>query len=152
RWRPGCCRPAPGAALRRATTPSARFRCPRKRTTAAGRAQWRRWRTSLRMSWSHSELLGEEGANLGGFDIARHEGLADTAHQDEGELTALDLLVLRNEIHHRIDAGPVEAGHRPHMGRQADRRKVRDGAIGFRLRNEAAPRRKFEGERHAESD
>ena len=40
------------------------------------------------------KLFGEEGTDLGRLDVARHEGLADAAHQDEGELAALDLLVL----------------------------------------------------------
>src|SRR5262245_4294851 len=50
-------------------------------------------------SLARAELFGEEGADLGDLDVARHECLADSAHQNEGELAALDLFVLGNEVH-----------------------------------------------------
>ena len=50
------------------------------------------------------KLLGEERAHLGGIDVACDKGLADAAHQDEGELAALDLLVLRDQVHQAVDA------------------------------------------------
>src|SRR5215207_3527168 len=45
---------------------------------------------------SSGEFPREEGANLRGIDIGRDECAADAAHQDEGELAALHLLVLRD--------------------------------------------------------
>ena len=50
------------------------------------------------------ELVGKEGAHLGRADVVFDEGLADAAHQDEGELAALHFLVLRDQIHQCVDA------------------------------------------------
>src|SRR4029079_5688863 len=62
-------------------------------------------------SSSGRKLFGDESGQLVGHKIAGDGGLADAAHQNERELTARDLLILRYQIHHRVDAGPIAAGH-----------------------------------------
>jgi hypothetical protein len=44
---------------------------------------------------SFRQLLFEESAHFDGTDVAFDEGLPDRAREDEGQLAALDLLVLR---------------------------------------------------------
>src|SRR5215470_2419651 len=72
---------------------------------------------------SGGQPFGEVSPHLGGVDIGRNEGLADAAREDERELAALDLLVLRHQFHQPVDVGE-SALHLREMGRQADRRKV----------------------------
>src|SRR4051794_16191970 len=100
---------------------------------AAGRRRWRGSRASRRAS-SRGKLLSEEFANLGGLDVAGDESFADAPHQDEGEPAALHFLVLRNEVHDRIELKTL-AGHIVNVGGQADRRKVANRALGLRLRD-----------------
>src|ERR1041384_8047390 len=53
------------------------------------------------------QLLREEFAHLRGIDVWRDERVADTAHQDEGELAALYFLVLRDQVHQEIGRAHV---------------------------------------------
>src|SRR5262249_14517110 len=98
-----------------------------------------------------AELLDKEGADLGSVDVGRDEARADPARQDERQLTALDLLVLGNELHQAIDAGRA-AGNLRGTRRQTACGEVALDALGLRRRNEPAPRRECEGEGHAERD
>ncbi|MBW8854935.1 MAG: hypothetical protein JF604_11570, partial [Bradyrhizobium sp.] len=63
-----------------------------------------------------------------GIDVVRDEGFSDAAGQYEGELAALHLLVLRNQVHQAVGRD-IEAWHIADVCRQAGRRKVvRDAA------------------------
>src|SRR6185369_11697529 len=48
------------------------------------------------------QFLREEVAHLRGIDIRRDERVADAAHQNEGQLAALHLLVLRDQLHQGV--------------------------------------------------
>src|SRR5450756_1462097 len=57
-----------------------------------------------RLSGSRVKFIGEEGAHLVRTDVILDEGRSDAAHQDKGELAALHFLVLRDQVHQRVDA------------------------------------------------
>jgi hypothetical protein len=66
--------------------------------------------------------LLQESAHLRGIDIARDERLTDAAHQNEGELAALHLLVLSDQVHQRVRI-VAQRRHIAEPGRQSNRRK-----------------------------
>src|SRR5262245_31536830 len=53
------------------------------------------------------ELCAQKCAHVLGIDVRRDERAADAARKNEGELAALDLLVLGDEVHQRIDRRSV---------------------------------------------
>ena len=77
---------------------------------------------------------------------------ADAAHQDERQPAALDLLVLGDQVHHRIDAGPIAAGTALTWVGSPTAARWRDGAVGLGLRDQPAPGGELERQRHAEPD
>ena len=82
----------------------------------------------------------------------RDEGLADAAHQDEGELAALDLLVLRDQVHQRIGVGLHRRARRDMRSAGRPRQGGATRALRRRPAQQAEPRRELEGQRHAERD
>src|SRR3569833_272325 len=60
---------------------------------------------------------GQKCAHFGGVDLVFDEGVADAAHENEGQRAALHLLVLCDEIHQGIDIRNA-VGHLFHMGGQ----------------------------------
>src|SRR5262245_10885561 len=79
----------------------------------------------------------------------RDEARTYSARQDEGQLAALDLLVLGNELHQAVGVGHA-TGDGGNMDRKADRGKMALDALGLRGGQQAAPGGEREGERHAE--
>ena len=73
------------------------------------------------------QFLREEVAHLRGIDIGRDERLPDAAHQDEGQLAAPHLLVLRDQLHQGVRIG-------------LHRRHVADAGSAVRRRQDGAPR------------
>ena len=69
--------------------------------------------------------------DLGGVNVGCDEACADSARQYEGQSTALDLLVLGDELHQAVRARQA-ARNRGDMDRQADSRKVALDALGLR--------------------
>src|SRR4029079_5366347 len=80
------------------------------------------------------ELSREECTHVLGIDVGRNEGPADTAGEDERELAALDLLVLRDQVHQRVDCRHLL--HLRQARRQPDTGQMRDTAVGLRHRHE----------------
>src|SRR5882724_5373816 len=74
-------------------------------------------------------------ANHRRFDVGSDHGAADRREQDEGEPSALDLLVLRHQRHQRVGiAKPFlgKSGDVLQMGRQTDLGKMTPDARGIR--------------------
>ena len=63
-------------------------------------------------------------AHLGGIDVVATKACADAARQDEGQLAALHLLVLGDQVHQVVGVRQA-AGDVRQCGRQADRGKMR---------------------------
>ena len=125
---------------RRARTRSARFRFRRRTPTAAGRRHdaesdpvFVRHRSA---SFSARNARTSAGSTSGAM-----KALADAAHQDEGELAALDLLVLRDQLHQPVGVRLL-AGNCGDPDRQPDRGQMRTTALGVGLpaAGRAAPR------------
>src|SRR5260221_12888871 len=98
---------------------------------------------------SGGDRLGEKGADRFRWHVARDEGLADAARQDEGDAPAPDLLVLA----HGGEQGL--GGKRPSVWpgdrrRQAAGGEVTPQPVPIRRRTSAPPRPKLEGEDHAD--
>src|SRR5665811_616228 len=89
-----------------------------------------------RLSGSRVKFVGEEGAHLGRTDVILDEGRSDAAHQDKGELAALHFLVLRDQVHQRVDARHA-AGDIFQLGGQTDRRKMSARPRGVRFTDQA---------------
>jgi len=87
--------------------------------------------------------------HIGGLDIGGDKAFADAAGQNEGQLAALDLLVLPDQRHQHIDIGLV-AGNIGNARRQADGCKMTRDARGLFRRQQAAPGRERESQRHAD--
>ena len=69
----------------------------------------RQTRTTSRESQSVAvivalSLSARNARTSAALDVVLDEGLADAAHQNEGELAALHFLVLRDQVHQRVDA------------------------------------------------
>src|SRR3974390_714139 len=61
------------------------------------------------------------------FDARSDHGASDRLEQDEGEMSAFDLLVLSHQRHQRVGIGQTflsESANILQMGRQADRGKM----------------------------
>ena len=89
------------------------------------------------------------------LDIVCDHRAADRLQQDEGQLAALDLLVLRHQRHQRVGIRQPflgEAGDILQMGRQADRGKMALDARGVRLGDHAELRGKFRRQHHADGN
>src|SRR6185312_4378227 len=104
-------------------------RCRRKTPTTAGRRGRSPRKASLCRSFLR-DFFGEEGAHVGRIDIGFDEGLADAAHQNEGELPAFDLLVLRDQFHQPV-GGRHSACYVAEFDRQADGGEMVGGARGI---------------------
>src|SRR5262245_62154325 len=100
---------------------------------------------------SLGELFGEKRPYLVRIDVGRNEARADPARQDEGEPSALDLLVLGHEVEQAVDSGQG-AGNLGDLGRQAGRGQVPAYAVRLRGRREAQSDREAERQGHADRD
>ena len=122
------CRASPAASCGRARRRSAPSRCRKRTPTAAGSTTT----TSdgqpvvdVMVASISRKLIGEEGAHVAPASTSgATKACADAARQDEGELAALHLLVLRDQVHQRVGVRHA-AGDVRRCGRQADRREMR---------------------------
>ena len=86
-----------------------------------------------------------------GLDRFRHETVANSAREDEGERAALDLLVLAHGLDDVVRAG-VETGDVGNSRRQADRAQMRLDPIRSGRRAKPQSRREAERRGHADGD
>src|SRR4051794_28230845 len=98
------------------------------------------------------QLPFEKIANQCGFDIWRDHGAAYGLEQDESQLAALDLLVLRHQRQQRVGAGQAflrKAGDVLQPRRQADRGKMMLDARSSAVRNHPKLGGKLRCQHHA---
>src|SRR5215469_3982551 len=123
-------RPAPFRSRKRTPTPKGTQRPPIRSTN--------------RERSSPSKLLVQKRSHVALLDAGLDDRRSDGAHQDKCKHSPLHFLVLANQFHDAVKAGP-RSGNSRKAGRQTDLDEVALNPLGVARRRKTAARREFEG-------